>query len=1060
VRHRVLPTAFLALVAKADFNALRKSQSVRISVTRETKDRLARRLPLRLALFFLAIAPAVSQTSSPTPFNTETSAQPALSASIAASRSVLPEGFQMSVFAEEPEIRQPIAMTTDPRGRLWVAENDSYSESSVGFHPQLRDRILIFEDTDQDGRHNSRKVFWDGAERLTSVEVGLGGVWAICLPNLVFIPDANHDDIPDGPPQILLDGFEFKNARHTVANGLRWGPDGWLYGRQGILGTSLVGAPGTPENQRTRFNVGIWRFHPTRRAFEIVAQGTTNPWGMDWDARGEAFFINTVIGHLWHVIPGAHYRRMFGDDPTPFVYELIEQHADHVHWATTEVWTDVRKGVTDATLAAGGGHAHTGLLIYQGGQWPEAWNGKLLTINFHGRRLNVERLERTGSGFVGRREPDQFLFADPWFRGIDLIAAPDGGVFVSDWNDTGECHDHDGIHRTSGRIYHIRFGPKPPGPPTDLTRLDAITLAQHQSNPNDWLARQSRRVLADRFSAGLDLQAAHAVLRTLADSGPDEVSRLRAVWALHVSGASPEVLLHRHLGNRPTTTPLPTEAQRAWAIRLLEDSRSSSTNSATHFDALVTQTLPQLARTESSGLVRLTLASLLQKIPIALRNPLASALLSRPEDAEDPNLPLMLWYGIEPLVAADPGFVSHLVQGRIPRTQRLAARRIGETYDVRPDPLNTLLSALASPTPLATRKALLDGVAEAFAGRRRIPKPAAWDAIQSNLAEHADEPLRDRIRDLSGLFGDGRALDAIRVMALSRDADLPRRRAALQSLIEGRSPELRAVCETLLPVRDLSGTAASGLSLFDDPALADRLIAEWPNLYGHERAPVMNAILSRPEWVSRLLESMAAGRFQRSHLGAYQVRQIQAFNRPELTRRLSEVWGTVQATDNDAQKANLARWKHRLTPEALQGADLLRGKAAFQEVCANCHRLYGEGASIGPDLTGAGRDNVEYLLENLLFPSSIVPADFRQTTLSMKDGRTLSGVVRSRSNRTVTLQPIGDPMTLDTADIAEEQPSVLSLMPDGLLEALPEARAIDLLAYLLRKDPLPVSSTR
>lgn len=1020
-----------------------------------------------VVLTLLAAAPVLSQSPPApplpilSPFNTESSTNAALPATTVAARSSLPEGFQMSVFAQEPEVRQPISMTTDPRGRLWVAENDSYSESRVGFHPQLRDRILVFEDTDNDGRHDSRKVFWDGAERLTSVEIGLGGVWAICLPNLVFIPDADHDDVPDGPPQILLDGFEFKNARHTVANGLRWGPDGWLYGRQGILGTSLVGPPGTPDNQRTRLNVGIWRYHPTRQLFEIVAQGTTNPWGMDWDARGEAFFINTVIGHLWHIIPGAHFRRMFGDDPTPYVYELIEQHADHVHWATNEVWTDVRKGVTDATLTAGGGHAHTGLLIYQGAQWPPNWNGKLLTINFHGRRLNIERLDRVSSGFVGRREPDAFLFADPWFRGIDLIAAPDGGIFVSDWNDTGECHDHDGIHRTSGRIYHLRYGPTRPRVPTDLSQLETAALLPFLTHANDWYARQARRVLADRAHSRVDLTEVHQTLQNLVLTSPDEITRLRATWALHVSGARTTAeFLSRQLNPNDSLSKRSTEAERAWAIRLLEDARGGSRTTVARFDALVTDTLPRLARSEPSALVRLTMASLLQKLPSAHRGPLASALLSRAEDATDPNQPLMLWYGIEPLVASDPAFIPRIVEARIPRTQRLAARRIAEMHESRPESLNALLNALAAPTSLDTRKALLDGIAEGFAGLRRIPKPAAWDAVQASISLDADQPLLDRIRDLSGLFGDGRALEAIRDMALNPGADLPRRRAALQSLIDARAPDLRELCQQLLSTRDLSGTAATGLALFDDPILADRLIAEWPHLYGPERPPVVNALLSRPDWVARLLDAMAEGRFPRNGLGALQVRQIQAFRRPELARRLSEVWGTVGATDDVTQKAKLARWKERLTPETLRAADVQKGRSTFQEVCASCHRLYGDGAQIGPDLTGAGRDNLDYLLENLLFPSAIVPADFRQTTFTTKDGRTLTGVVRGRSNRTITLQPVGDAVTLNTADIAEEQPSELSLMPDGLLDGLPEAQAVNLLAYLLRQVPLPDPASR
>jgi putative membrane-bound dehydrogenase-like protein len=994
-----------------------------------------------------ALPPPLKSAEFPAPFNTERSTNAPLNPAQAASQMQLPPGFRCSVFAAEPDVHQPISMATDPRGRLWVAENYTYSERTVGYHPELRDRIVVFDDSDNDGRFNKRTVFWDGAERLTSIEVGLGGVWAICLPNLVFIPDENGDDVPDGPPRILLDGFEYRNARHTVANGLRWGPDGWLYGRQGIMAASLVGAPGTPKEQRTSMNVGIWRYHPTRKVFEIVAQGTTNPWGMDWDARGEAFFINTVIGHLWHVIPGAHYRRMYGDDPTPRVYELLEQHADHVHWATGEVWTDVRKGVTGSTLEAGGGHAHTGLLIYQGGQWPPEWNGKLLTINFHGRRLNVERLERAGSGYVGRREPDAFLFPDPWFRGIDLIAAPDGGVFVSDWSDAGECHDEEGIHRTSGRIYKLTHGDASKSKPADLAKLSDQELVALQTSPNDWLARQSRGVLAARARGGSGSEKIVDALGRLAMSGTNEIVRLRALWALHIIGGDNTPLLHRRLTG--------TEHERAWAIRLLEDISHRSPIVRAQFLNLLDSKLALMSGNDPSALVRLTLASLLQRLPLTNRPALAAGLLSHPEDADDHNLSLMIWYGIEPLAHHDERFVGLIASAHIPRVQRLGARRLAEEIDTAPKSVDELLSAIAANPAASARQAVLDGIAEGLTGRRKVKQPGSWEIVRAKFSEDATEPLRVRLRDLSALFGDGRALDAVRAVALNDGSDLPQRRAALQSLIEARAPGLREVCERLLPVRDLSATAASGLALFDDAALADRLLAEWPKLYGHERPAVLNALVSRPTWAARLLEAMAAAKFKRNDLGVLQARQIRAFNEPALTRRLTAVWGEIRDPNEAEKNRLLAKWKQNLTPDALAKSDLRQGHQTFQTVCAPCHQLHGEGGALGPDLTGGNRDNLDYLLENLLFPSAIVPAEYRQTTLTLKDGRVLTGVIRTRAARTITLQAVGELVTVEIPEVESEETSAQSLMPEGLLDALDETQSRNLIRFLMTKDPPP-----
>jgi len=541
-----------------------------------------------LACSFLGIASlAAGEEVFPPPFDTEPSPTKPLSANESANRIRLPAGFRATVFASEPDVCQPMSMTTDARGRLWVADKDG-------------------------------------------------------------------DDVPDSAPEVLLDGFVYESGSHTVANGLKFGPDGWIYGRQGILATSLVGKPGTPEKQRTTVNVGIWRFHPTRHVFENVTYGTTNPWGMDWDSRGEMFFINTVIGHLWHGIPGAHYRRMSGGDLNPQIYDIIEQHADHVHWATNEVWTDVRKGVTNATMEAGGGHAHTGLMIYQGGQWPTQWNGKLLTVNYHGKRFNVERLERNGSGFVGRREPDAFIFDDPWFRGLDLIPSPDGNMYLSDWSDTGECHDNDGIHRSSGRIYKICFGENQPSVIADISQLETADLIKHQLNSNDWLARMSRRVLANRAAhAALDGHSVSA-LKAIVQNDVNQAHRLRALWTLHVTNTSDTAQLTQLLGDSD-------ESIRVWAIRLLEDQSHHDAKPREAFLQLVREQLPSFAKQEQSGLVRLALASLLQKLPNEDRIAIATALLTHEEDEGDHNQPLLLWCGILPLAESSNGRFEQLI---------------------------------------------------------------------------------------------------------------------------------------------------------------------------------------------------------------------------------------------------------------------------------------------------------------------------------------------------------------------------------------------------------------
>lgn len=306
----------------------------------------------------------------PTPTNVGDGAdQLPLSAEQAAAGFQLPAGFKCNVFAAEPEVQNPVAMTWDNRGRLWVAECYTYANRPTRYDLTLRDRVIILHDKDGDGRADERKVFCDNVQQLMSVEVGLGGVWLLALPRLLFIADKNGDDIPDGEPEVVLDGFEVQSENyHNCANGLRWGPDGWLYGRCGASSPGWIGAPGSTKDQRTPIYGGIWRYHPTRKTFEVLCHGFTNPWGLDWDEYGEAFITNTVTGHLFHLIPGAHHTRSATLGPNRRVYDTIDSHADHFHWDTGKGWKESLK--EDSIDKLGGGHAHCGACIYLGDNWP------------------------------------------------------------------------------------------------------------------------------------------------------------------------------------------------------------------------------------------------------------------------------------------------------------------------------------------------------------------------------------------------------------------------------------------------------------------------------------------------------------------------------------------------------------------------------------------------------------------------------------------------------------------------------------------------------------------
>lgn len=991
----------------------------------------------------------------PTPVNTEKATTTPMAPEEVVKTAKLPPGFVLSAFAAEPDVQNPIAITTDERGRLWVAENYSWSGTTAGgFDPKQRDRIVVLEDTDGDGKQDKRTVFWDSARKLTSVEVGFGGVWAICLPNLLFIPDANRDDIPDGPPQIVLDGFNEEGASHTPANGLKWGPDGWLYARHGIQITSSIGKPGSSESQRIKINTGVWRYHPTRGTVETVMHGMTNSWGYDFDQHGEQFVINTVIGHLWHVVPGAHTKRMYGVDMNPYTFQLIEQTADHVHWDTGEAWGDVRKGVTDKTSAAGGGHAHIGLMIYQGDNWPEEYRNRAYTLNLHGLRINSDILVRQGAGYTAKHGPDLCSFKDPFFRGMDLITGPDGGVYIADWSDTGECHDHDGVHRTSGRIYKLTYGQPKKLPPIDLTKLSSLELADLQTKQNVWWPRQARRVLQERFatnansgnkttSAGF-LQAALHLEKILFSDAPVR-QRLRAIETLNAIEA---------LGERNMLKLLAADDEhfRVAGVKLLVDDLSvgSPTPTPAIMDALL-----KGAQAEPSGLVHLYYASALNRLPLQQRWAIATALASKADFASDRMLPLMIWYGIEPSVPRDPVQALALLKvSQIPLLSECVARRL--TLEIERDPstvdkLVEMVTQDGTPNP----NSIISGMALALNGWQKAKAPANWSVAAAKFSKSDGMDVRRQIQSLNIVFGDGRALDELRKLVADGGADSESRRQALRALLIGKPADYVPTLFNLLGDRALVLEALRGLALYDHADTPQQVLNRAGSYGPAERIEMINTLASRPTYAKKLLAAVRNKKIASTEISAFHARQIRSFEDEALTKDLAELWGDVRVSVAE-KRSLIEQYKAELSAATLAKANLSAGRASFQKTCANCHVLYGVGRKLGPDITGSNRKNIDYLLENVVDPSASVGADFRAVIATLESGRVVTGVISEQNERTVTLQTEKEPVTLDRKEIEELKPTTLSVMPDGMLQNLTKEQIRDLIGYLMSTDQVPL----
>jgi putative membrane-bound dehydrogenase-like protein len=949
-------------------------------------------------------------------------------------RMTVPEGFHVTLVAGEPDVRQPIAFAFDDRGRLWVAECFSYP----AWKPEGNDRVLILEDSDGDGRFDRRTIFYDKVANISGIEVGFGGVWVCAIPNLLFIPDRDGDDRPDGPPAAVLDGWDVK-AQHNVVNGLKWGPDGWLYGCNGILSNSKVGRPGTPDAERVALNCGVWRYHPTSKDFEVVASGTTNPWGLDFDDYGEMFITNCVIPHLFHVVPGAHFQRMYGLDLNPYVYGLMESCADHIHWAGG-AWQDSRGG-KGKHGEAGGGHAHAGAMIYLGDNWPDRYRNSVFTCNIHGHRVNHDSLHRSGSGYVARHEKD-FLFAnDEWFRGLELKYGPDGAVYLTDWSDTGECHenDADGAHRENGRIFKVSFG-KPAPARVNLAGLDDAALVRLQLHKNDWYVRHARRLLQERAAAGRDMTGAHRALKDLFDGQDIDSRKLRALWALYAVGGLTSNDLIGLLDHA-------SEHVRAWAVRLLVDRKAAPPAALAKFAAM--------AKDEPSPLVRVHLASALQRVALEARWAIAEPLAARAQDARDQNLPLMIWYGIEPLVGSDATrAVGLAARCAIPLVRNHLARRVVAAGADSPGVV-ALVALIGRTSDPAAQRDLLEGMHETLRGRKRVETPDGWPSAFARIVKSSDPGVKRQALVLALLFGDPKAAEILRATVEDTNGPPDERRGALQALVEKRVPGLAPMLQSLIDDRAMRGPVIRALAAYADGATPRLILRRYGSLNDNERADAVNTLASRPSDALALLDAVERGVVPRRDLTAFTARQLLAFADPKITRRLEKVWGTVRPTSTE-KSALVAKYKSALTPDRLKGADLSNGRLVFNRTCVQCHKLYGVGGDVGPDLTGSDRATLDYVLENVLDPSAAVARDYTLTNVATRDGRLIFGLLREQTERTLTVQTVNERVVLDREDVEEIKPSPASMMPEGILDKLSPDDVRDLVAYLASKSQVPL----
>jgi putative membrane-bound dehydrogenase-like protein len=942
----------------------------------------------------------------------------------------VPPGFQVELVASEPDLVNPVAMTFDERGRIWVTESLEYPRREPG---PGRDRIRVLDDTDGDGRADSFQTFAEGLNIPSGVAVGHGGVWVANSPDILFIPDADRDARADGPPEIVATGFG-RDDTHELPNSLTWGPDGWLYGWNGVFNPSRVAS----NNGKTyAFTCAIWRIHPKTREFQVWCEGTSNPWGIAINEDGAFFSSACVIDHLWHLVEGAYYLRQGGPYP-PHTWPM-RSIVDHSHQKA----------------------AYCGITWFDSPAYPAEYRARLYMGNIHGNCINVDVITRTGSSYRAVPAADFLAANDAWFMPVSQKTGPDGCLYILDWYDRYHCYqdanrDPGGIDRLKGRLYRIHYRDVPRRAGFDLAKTSDGELIDMLASENVYDRETAQRLLSERLARVSAEARTRPALSALAlDATAAASPRRHALWAL--IGAGPlEGELHRAL----VTTD--DDVLRAWGVRAAGDRASLGAES---------EPAPIL-----SGLDDSSPAVRLQAVVAAAKafpepDEQVRLLLHATSAGDDRLLSHVKWQKLLPLlddprvvesidtILPGPSLITGSLETLWPRIVDHAAsnRRVdGELFarlvqhGIRHLPAaGTGQRDVIESVARSIRQGTLQG--ERLGEFRNLIGPVIGPSLDDDKS-----PLHASALHLAAVWGDPQAIDRVRARFASPVLDPDQRLEALATLVAVADPRLletlSGVLEDPSPAsKGIRGPVLSALGPLENPRVADIVLAAFDQLEPAVRPRAVELLTERPAWTHALLAAIEAKSIPPSALDVNQIRRLQQSKAPEIAAFVRKTWGRVRPGRNAAREQVVARMRQVLgeTP-----GDPFAGRLVFQRLCAQCHKIYGEGQEVGPEITSNGRNDFDQLISNVFDPNIVIGPAYQAVNVALRDGRILTGLLveDSRDRITLTLQG-GKRETIERAELEEVQVSGISLMPEEIETQLAPQEIADLFAFLALDKP-------
>jgi putative heme-binding domain-containing protein len=980
-----------------------------------------------LAVAILSLAPwvpgsalAQKKDKEPVPHGQDKMPGPALEPADAVKQMIVPPGFHVELVAAEPDIVNPVAMTFDERGRIWITESLEYPRSSAG---PGKDRIKVLESTKGDGKYDKITIFAEGLNIPSGIAVGHGGVWVANSPDILFYKEGS-DGKAAGKPEVVVTGFGRADT-HELPNSLTWGPDGYLYGLNGVFNPSRVKHKG----KDYQFTCAMFRIHPKTKDFEVFCEGTSNPWGIAFDTEGSAFVSACVIDHLWHLTQTGYYHRQGGPYP-PFTWK-IGSIVKHRHQKA----------------------AYCGLCFYDSDTYPAEYREKLYMGNIHGSCINADELTRDGSTYFAKPRPDFLTANDAWFMPVSQKVGPDGCLYLLDWYDRYHCYqdaqrDPKGIDRQRGRLYRVVYKELKPAGKFDLAKESDARLIERLGSPNIYFRDTAQRLLTERLLRAKPTAAA-VLEKVVLDASVSRKTRLHALWALVGAGRiDPDFHLKLVFHDDPTF--------RAWAVR-------AATNVGKIDDGVLCKLIALVH--DKSPDVKLQWAVAARKV--ATVDAMKTLLEILHEAGDDKLIPHIVWQNLHPLLEAESDkFLAHLKDhGLDPNLAALMPRvvdRLLASPKVDAAVVGGLLKTVVDRSTLANAQQFMATLAakaqsgEIQGKQLSSLKGAVQPFLRQTLQGPQDAPLFLDAALLAVSLKDPAGFGPVRQYFLSANKPEARRLQALEALIAGGDDGVQDLVTAVLadpkahPVA-FRGQVVAALGRSEGAWVAKFLLGKYADLEPEAQTRAVEVLTQRPAWSRELLTQIGANKLSASVLNTTQIRKLQNSKDKQVADLVKKHVGTVRE-DRNPEREKIVTQMRKLLGE--KRGDPEAGVAVFKKNCAVCHKLYGEGQDVGPDITVNGRSDFEQLLSNVFDPNLVIGAGYQATTVTTTNGQVLSGLVVEDSAQRVVLKiQGGEVKTLARGDVESVLLSKVSLMPEQMEKQMSVQEIRDLFAYLTLDRP-------